>query len=273
MTNLSTQQLAQSVAVLRKLGDSTDIYDTILDLLRSVVDFDAATLFEAHPKTKTLTVIHQFGETKVDLVTETEFDAGTGLSAWITNQTEPVILESIPKSRAGKAYQINSFVALPLWVDDQFLGVLNFSHHESGKYSMELKPDFQIVAHQLAMAMERIRLQDRVHAQNEQLRKTLKQLQDAQKQLVEKERLAAVGEVVVTVNHEINNPLTSIMGATELAQTMLELDQTEKVERYLNMIIEGANRIKSITEKISALKNTRSVPYVDNYTMLEIHSE
>ncbi len=273
MSKLSTEQLAQTVILLQKIGRPDEVYEAIFDLLRSVVDFDAATLFEKQAETQELTVAHQYGEQVVDLAPEVELDAGSGLSAWICRQKAPVILESIAKSRAGRYYQINSFVALPLWAKDEFLGVLNFAHHKSGMYSKELKSDFQVVANQLALAMERIRLQNTIQQQNEQLRAALQELKNTQQQLIDKERLAAVGEIVITVNHEINNPLTAIMGAADLAQVMLGMNQPEKVGKHLTMILESANRIKRITEKISALKKAKAIPYVGDYSMLEIPSD
>ena len=43
-------------------------------------------------------------------------------------------------------------------------------------------------------------------------------LQEAQKQLVQSERLRAVGELAAGVAHNFNNVLTSIIGYTELLQ-------------------------------------------------------
>ncbi|NOZ74629.1 MAG: GAF domain-containing protein [FCB group bacterium] len=273
MTQLSTRQLAETVTILQKISDPDTIYEAILDLLRSVVVFDAATLFERDRESGELVVVHQYGDQIVDLAPEAEFDTGNGLSSWICRQKTPVILESIEKSRAGRDHQINSFVALPLWTRDEFSGVLNFSHHEPGQYLMEMNADFQVVGNYLALAMERIQLHNMVRLQNDQLRETLRQLEAAQQKLIEKERLAAVGEIVVTVNHEINNPLTAIMGAAELAQANLRMNQPDNIERHLLMILKSANRIQAITQKITALKKTQTIPYIDEYSMMELPSD
>jgi signal transduction histidine kinase len=57
----------------------------------------------------------------------------------------------------------------------------------------------------------------------------LERLQRAQSQLVQKERLAGVGQLVAGVAHELNNPLTAVMGYSDLL-----IDQS----------VEGASRQK-----------------------------
>lgn len=50
------------------------------------------------------------------------------------------------------------------------------------------------------------------------------QLQDTQEQLIQAAKLAAIGELASNVAHEINNPLTSIMGYAELIREEKDLD-------------------------------------------------
>ena len=47
-------------------------------------------------------------------------------------------------------------------------------------------------------------------------KQNLERLQSAQSQLVQKERLAGVGQLVAGVAHELNNPLTAVMGYSDL---------------------------------------------------------
>jgi len=44
----------------------------------------------------------------------------------------------------------------------------------------------------------------------------LERLQSAQSQLMQKERLAGVGQLVTGVAHELNNPLTAVIGYSDL---------------------------------------------------------
>jgi len=68
-----------------------------------------------------------------------------------------------------------------------------------------------------------------------------------QVQLVESERLAAIEQLAAGVAHEINNPLTSMMGYAELLM-MMDLDP--KVRRDIEKIYEGADRVRRIVQSL-----------------------
>lgn len=79
---------------------------------------------------------------------------------------------------------------------------------------------------ELALAKVNVELESRVHARtealhasNEHLLKTVGELRDTQKQLVESEKMAALGGLVAGVAHEINTPLgVGVTAASYLAQ-------------------------------------------------------
>ena len=79
------------------------------------------------------------------------------------------------------------------------------------------------------------------------LRENTKQLLAAQEELVRKEKLAVLGQVVCSVGHELRNPLGVMNNAVYFLKTVLsEADPT--VREYLDMIgaeIAGADRIVS----------------------------
>ena len=53
---------------------------------------------------------------------------------------------------------------------------------------------------------------------NAELNVTVERLRTTQAQLVQSEKLSAIGQLVAGVSHELNNPLTSIIGYTQLIQ-------------------------------------------------------
>jgi two-component system, NtrC family, sensor kinase len=80
-----------------------------------------------------------------------------------------------------------------------------------------------------------------------QLEKTVEILRATQAQLVHSEKLSAVGEFVAGVAHELNNPLTALIGFAELVQ-MSEVD--EDTRDSLKRISSSAERCHKIVQSL-----------------------
>jgi len=74
--------------------------------------------------------------------------------------------------------------------------------------------------------------------------------------LVHAERMAAVGQLVSGVAHEVNNPLTAILGFTDLL--MENPDLPESARRDLRVILQEAQRTKQIVQNL--LSFARQMP-------------
>jgi signal transduction histidine kinase len=78
-------------------------------------------------------------------------------------------------------------------------------------------------------------------------KQNLERLQRAQSQLVQKERLAGVGQLVAGVAHELNNPLTAVMGYSDLLiDQAAEGTSRQKLERLGT----EARRMKRIIDNL-----------------------
>src|SRR5208283_2184229 len=75
----------------------------------------------------------------------------------------------------------------------------------------------------------------------------LGRLQNAQSQLIQKERLAGVGQLVTGVAHELNNPLTAVIGYSDL---LLEQDANAMSRQKLERMGAEARRIKRILDNL-----------------------
>jgi signal transduction histidine kinase len=89
---------------------------------------------------------------------------------------------------------------------------------------------------------------------------------------LDKERLGAVVETAVTVNHEINNPLTAILGNVQLLLLKRD-DLDEELLKKLQTIEASAMRIRDVTQQLLKLTSARSVSYAEGTSMLDLSAE
>lgn len=84
------------------------------------------------------------------------------------------------------------------------------------------------------------------------------ELRAAQAQLVEAQKLAAVGQLGAGVAHEINNPLAGILGHTQLL--LLERSPADADFEALRKIEQSAKRCKEITQNLLRFSQQRDRP-------------
>jgi two-component system NtrC family sensor kinase len=88
----------------------------------------------------------------------------------------------------------------------------------------------------------------------EQLVSTVETLKSTQAQLIQSEKLSGIGEFVAGVAHELNNPLTSVMGFSELL-SRAEVNPQHK--RHLEMIHKSALRCQKIVQSLLSFARRR----------------
>jgi DNA-binding response OmpR family regulator len=111
----------------------------------------------------------------------------------------------------------------------------------------------------LPQILERVR-------RNRQLRKALA---EAEQDLVGAERLAAIGEMTVTLHHEINNPLMAAFADVELL--LADPDAAaDKRAQGLENIRQALRRIRDIVQRMGGLREARSKDYLKGLRMLDL---
>jgi DNA-binding response OmpR family regulator len=111
----------------------------------------------------------------------------------------------------------------------------------------------------LPQILERVR-------RNRELRKALSA---AEQDLMRAERLAAIGEMTVTLHHEINNPLMAAFADVELL--LADLDAAPDQRRQgLEDIRQALRRIRDIVQRIGGMREARSKDYLRGVRMLDL---
>ncbi len=83
----------------------------------------------------------------------------------------------------------------------------------------------------------------------EKVRSRTEQLEAAQKELVQAAKLSSLGQLVAGVAHEINNPLTSVLGFTEILLTRSDLDTAAR--NHLQTVRDEALRLKNLVANLN----------------------
>ena len=95
------------------------------------------------------------------------------------------------------------------------------------------------------------------------------QSQMPSQEFLDQKRLEAIVETAVTVNHEVNNPLTAILGNVQLLLMKRE-ELDSDFRRKLEIIEQSAVKIKDVTQKLLRLTTARTVNYTENTNMIDI---
>ena len=88
-----------------------------------------------------------------------------------------------------------------------------------------------------------------IAAQVDDERRMRQEVQSLQQQVIRQERLAAIGVLVSGVAHELNNPLQSILGFSELLQ--MQQDMPEQARQDLTLIQKESVRASAIIRNLS----------------------
>ena len=108
---------------------------------------------------------------------------------------------------------------------------------------------------------------DAVVQKNNKLEETQKKLRETQDQLIESQRLAAIGEVVSTICHEINNPLTAVMVPL---QSRLRHDLPDNYRKDFEGWLGMLKRIADAVKKLTEIKASQTTSAGGDFKMIDL---
>ena len=109
-------------------------------------------------------------------------------------------------------------------------------------FSQDVLRAAEALARHAALAIENAQLFEREQS-------TIEELRQAQKQLLQSEKLATIGQMAAGIAHELNTPLTYIMGNLELLELQ---DITPSQREMLSAVTRGADRIRELARRLLA---------------------
>jgi C4-dicarboxylate-specific signal transduction histidine kinase len=166
--------------------------------------------------------------------------AATGITREFANMAESPSLLPAAQTVVRKN-RIRGFVCVAIHSRGRILGTLSLGRQTSQPFREREVALLEATADQIGIALDNARLYSETVSQLEELRRT-------HAQLIHAEKLSAVGELASGVAHEINNPLTTILGQAHLL--LSRQDVNEHVRDRLLLISEEASRAARIVQNL-----------------------
>ena len=168
------------------------------------------------------------------------------------SRTEVITPEFLPHlpplvAQFVQADGLESWIWVMLWSKDLPIGVLGISCREKREFNSNDENLLVAIGRQLATTIEKVRLYEETCRAYEDLRKT-------QEQLLQSEKMSAVGQLIAGVAHELNNPLTAILGYAQLLESEALQDRAQD---YVRKLFKQAQRTHRVVQNLLSFARQR----------------
>jgi two-component system NtrC family sensor kinase len=163
----------------------------------------------------------------------------------ITEQELPRLPQQAQCWLATRGYE--SFIAVVMYSQRKNLGILFLGSPDKDQFTETDRNLATAIARQLGNSVEKVLLYEETARAYDNLRNT-------QEQLLQSEKMSAVGQLISGVAHELNNPLTAILGYAQL----LEAEPIgERALDFVNKLYRQTQRTHRVVQNLLSFSRQR----------------
>jgi signal transduction histidine kinase len=159
----------------------------------------------------------------------------------------------------GDRAEVRALLVAPVRTSDRLLGTLSVQSRQVGAFNDDDVRFLTTLGAQAAVAIEKARLVADLQA-------SLEHEKAARSQLVQAEKLAALGRIVASVAHEMNNPLQAIQNALYLIQ--MEAGLSQQATEDLQTVLKETERMAGL---IARLRETYRPAASEEFTLESVN--
>ncbi|MBI4165217.1 MAG: response regulator [Acidobacteria bacterium] len=175
------------------------------------------------------------------------------LSGELASGTNVVECERLQKA-AADAGGLRFHASVPLWRESQVVGIMNLAGTDQQLFGEDDLNVMDGIGHQIAPALERTELLERLEARVEERAAALKaeiaERESLEKQLVQAQKMEAIGRLAGGVAHDFNNLLTIITGYSDLL--LNEMPSGSLFRGHIEEVKKAADRAAALTRQLLA---------------------
>ncbi|WP_456432453.1 hybrid sensor histidine kinase/response regulator [Thermosulfuriphilus sp.] len=236
-------QLHKLTIIIHSKLDKDHIINKCLEEIESLTDCELWGIITQRSSFSFLLKSRSGRETKISVNPEILEEA------WSQSQGKPIsaeVPEQWPLGDLPQEINLRNFLIFWLMTKSRVLGALVFFNHPRG-FSEEETSLLGILANNISVALENIDLYA-------DLESKIKELNTTQRQLIEAEKMTAIGTLTSGIAHDFNNILCAIMGHVSILKEKHRLDPVdlkalETIERAAERGAELSRRLLSFARQ------------------------
>jgi PAS domain S-box-containing protein len=249
-------QLQERLAAIQQLGreltllfDEATIVRQALETAVEVLRFEKAGFGVVDEAAGELVYrYHHFGGWIEDDTLRLDLDGERGIGVAVVRSGRALNVPDVQKDPryvpSPEPSFSHSVLCVPVEIRGRVIGVLNAESIHPDHFSAPDERVLQTLADQTGVALENAQLY-------QSLEDRMQRLQETQAQLIQSEKMGALGRLVASIAHEINNPLQAIQGCLTLAsEEMADEQRPDRLTRYLTIVETETERIAAIVRRV-----------------------